>query len=157
MVKAANIESFKKVLSRKGEVVKLDDYRETSKLEEDFVKYYGEALVSDLKRAYKAMLRDMRDEPSNNKVKWQRRHISYGSYKTVYFVNFTTEKLYGLTVDDEGNRSLVWYRNSGILKAFNDDKSLRLLLGGMMLYDRDAAKRWCDELLDGARPAYGTR
>ena len=155
MVRAANIETFRKLLSSKGEVIQLDNYKETSDLETEFTKYYGKELVADLKRVYKMMLRDMRDE-STNKVKWERRHIGYGNYKTVYFINFTTEKLYGLTVDDEGNRSLVWYRNSGILKAFND-KSLRLLLGGMMLYDRDAAKRWCDELLDGARPAYGTR
>ena len=156
MVRAANIESFRKILSSKGEVIQLDNYKETSNLEKEFAKYYGEELVADLKRVYKAMLRDMRDEPSKNMVKWERRHIGYGSYKTVFFINFTTEKLYGLTVDDEGNRSLVWYKNSGILKAFND-KSLKLLLGGMMLYDREAAKRWCDELLDGARPAYGTR
>ena len=130
--------------------LKIIDFNEASKpsqLEKKYAELYSQEFVNDLKNAYHWMKKDMRKQPSSDKIIGRRKRVRHeiGDWISVFYVDFRNENFYSQTIDDIGGKTIYNYGHSPLLKADNDN--IRYLLSGLYLYDKNKAKKWLINLL----------
>lgn len=139
-----------------SKVISLSEALKPSPLEEKYLSLYGQELVDDLKRSYYWMRREIEKQPPREEIVARRRKTPHkiGDRISVCFIDFRREKLYTMSIDEFGTKTVSDYGRADRLNIDNGD-NLRFLLSGMYFYDREKmigylhgflgkdAKCWC--------------
>ena len=90
-------------------IIDLQGALKPSPLEKEYIEFYGEEFVKDLKDSYCWMRRDMKKQPPSEKVveRRRRRHHNIGEWKRIFYVDFRNQDMYSVCIDDWGEKKFT--------------------------------------------------